>query len=96
MNLKEKISYFWNVTLGVDIPEQENIETSNNPELAELKKSLERIKTLEEKAKSKNSNSGKKGGKGNTKIVETVVVDPRAISKASEMKKESIDKDIER
>ena len=96
MSLKERISHFWNVTLGVDIPEQEDIETSSNPELAELKESLERVKALEEKATSKHNNGGKKGGKGKSKVVETVTIDPREVLKVSEMKKENASKDMER
>ena len=95
MSLKERISYFWNVTLGVDIQEpQEDIETSTNPELAELKKSLERVKSLEEK--SSNSSNNNKGGKRKSKVVETVVIDPKVVSKVAEKKKESTSKDIER
>ena len=97
MSLKEKLIHFWNVTLGEDIQEQEDIETSNNPEYAELKKSLERVKVLEEKVTT--SNNGKKGGKGNSgksKVVETVEIDTSAVAKQEKAQKESTKNDIER
>lgn len=49
MNLRERLSHFWNETLGVDYPETENIEQSNSPEYDELKASLSRVQAIEEK-----------------------------------------------
>lgn len=80
MNLKEKLSYFWNVTLGEDYPETEDVEKSNNPEFAELKKSLNRIEEMENTySKPASSSKGGKGNSGKTKIVETVAIDPKAV-----------------
>ena len=83
MNLKERLSHFWNETLGEDYPETENIEESDSPEYAELKASLSRVQAIEEKF-SKPS-TGKKGGKGS--IVENVSVDEKAAAKVAEAKK---------
>ena len=96
MKLKEKLSYFWNVTLGADYTEKENIEESENPEYAELKESLERVKTIEQNFnKSTSSNKGGKGNSGKNKIVETVVINPKVISKVAEAKKETVSKEAE-
>ncbi len=84
MNLKERLSHFWNDTLGVDCPEQENIEESKSPEHEELIASLARVNALAEKYR---VSSSPKGGKGNSgKIVKTVVVDPRIAAKAASTK----------
>ena len=88
MNLKEKLSYFWNVTLGEDYQETENIQESDNPEYAELKKSLNRVQEIEEKY-------SKSDLKNKNKVVETVVINPKAIKKAAEINKEKEDKEIE-
>ena len=77
MNLVKSLSHFWNVTLGVDCPEETKIE--DNPEMEELKASLERIEKLEQKLTTTN-NAGK-GGKA-SKVVETVTVDPKLAKKA--------------
>ena len=37
MKLKERLSHFWNVTLGEDYPEMEDIEESNDPKYADRK-----------------------------------------------------------
>lgn len=83
MNLKEKLSYFWNVTLGEDYPETENVEKSNNPEFAELKESLNRIEEMENTYSKPASSS--KGGKGS--IVQNVSVDEKAAAEVAEAKK---------
>lgn len=49
MNLRERLSHFWNETLGVDCPETKNIEQSNSPEYDELKASLSRVQAIEVK-----------------------------------------------
>ena len=96
MNLKEKLSYFWNVTLGEDYPQAEDIEKSNNPEFAELKESLNRIQAMENKySKPSGSNKVGKGNSEKNKIVETVVVNPKAVTKAVEANKENTSKEIE-
>ena len=88
MSLKEKLSYFWNVTLGEDYPEAEDIEKSNNPEFAELKESLNRVQDIENKFS--NSTVSKKPVKENkNKIVKTVVIDQKAAAKTAETKKET-------
>ena len=88
MSLKEKLSYFWNVTLGEDYPEAEDIEKSNNPEFAELKESLNRVQDIENKFS--NSTASKKPVKENkNKIVKTVVIDQKAAAKTAEAKKET-------
>ena len=83
MNLRERLSHFWNETLGVDCPEKVNIEKSNLPEYAELKASLSRVQAIE-KNFSKPS-TGKKGGKGS--IVQNVSVDEKAAAEVAEAKK---------
>lgn len=87
MNLKEKLSYFWNVTLGEDYPEEVNIEGSNLPEYAELKASLSRVQAIEKNFSkpSTGPSTGKKGGKGS--IVQNVSVDEKAAAEVAEAKK---------
>lgn len=80
MNLRERLSHFWNETLGVDCPETENIEQSNSPEYDELKASLSRVQAIEENF-SKPS-TGKKGS-----IVQNVSVDEKAAAEVAEAKK---------
>lgn len=90
MNLRERLSHFWNETLGVDCPETENtenIEQSNSPEYDELKASLSRVQAIEEKFSkpSTGPSTGKKGGKGS--IVQNVSVDEKAAAEVAEAKK---------
>lgn len=87
MNLRERLSHFWNETLGVDCPETENIKQSNSPEYDELKASLSRVKAIEEKFSkpSTGPSTGKKGGKGS--IVQNVSVDEKAAAEVAEAKK---------
>lgn len=89
MNLRERLSHFWNETLGVDCPETENIEQSNSPEYDELKASLSRVQAIEEKFSkpSTGPSTGKKGGKGS--IVQNVSVDEKAAAEVAEAKKET-------
>ena len=84
MNLRERLSHFWNETLGVDCPE---IEQSNSPEYDELKASLSRVQAIEEKFSkpSTGPSTGKKGGKGS--IVQNVSVDEKAAAEVAEAKK---------
>lgn len=93
MNLKERLSHFWNDTLGVDCPEQENIEESQNPE---LKASLERVDNLEKKYYQASSTSNK-GGKGNSgkSIVEQVKVDSAKAMKQAKQVAESKGQKVE-
>lgn len=86
MNLRERLSHFWNETLGVDCPETEN-EQSNSPEYDELKASLSRVQAIEEKFSkpSTGPSTGKKGGKGS--IVQNVSVDEKAAAEVAEAKK---------
>ena len=87
MNLKKKLSYFWNVTLGEDYPETEDVKKSKNPEFAKLKKSLKkslnRIEEMENTYSKPASSS--KGGKGS--IVQNVSVDEKAAAEVAEAKK---------
>ena len=89
MNLRERLSHFWNETLGVDCPETENIEQSNSPEpeYDELKASLSRVQAIEGKFSkpSTGPSTGKKGGKGS--IVQNVSVDEKAAAEVAEAKK---------
>lgn len=87
MNLRERLSHFWNETLGVDCPEKVNIEESKLPEYAELKASLSRVQAIEEKFSkpSTGPSTGKKGGKGS--IVQNVSVDEKAAAEVAEAKK---------
>ena len=87
MNLRERLSHFWNETLGVDYPEKVNIEKSNLPEYAELKASLSRVQAIEKKFSkpSTGPSTGKKGGKGS--IVQNVSVDEKAAAEVAEAKK---------
>ena len=85
MKLKERLSHFWNVTLGEDYPEMEDIEESNDPKYAELKESLERVNAMERKFNK--PSTGKKGGKGS--IVENITVDEKNAAKVAEAKRES-------
>ena len=87
MNLRERLSHFWNETLGVDCPETENIEQSNSPEYDKLKASLSRVQAIEEKFSkpSTGPSTGKKGGKGS--IVQNVSVDEKAAAEVAEAKK---------
>lgn len=80
MKLKERLSRFWNDTLGVDCPDEVNILESNKPEDEELKKSLARVENLEKKYKV--STSGKNS---NGKLVEKVETDTsKAVEKAEQ------------
>lgn len=87
MNLRKRLSHFWNETLGVDCPEKKNIEQSNSPEYDEIKASLSRVKAIEEKFSkpSTGPSTGKKGGKGS--IVQNVSVDEKAAAEVAEAKK---------
>lgn len=87
MNLRERLSHFWNETLGVDYPEKVNIEKSNLPEYAELKASLSRVRAIEKNFSkpSTGPSTGKKGGKGS--IVQNVSVDEKAAAEVAEAKK---------
>lgn len=87
MNLRERLSHFWNETLGVDCPEKVNIEKSNLPEYAELKASLSRVQAIEKNFSkpSTGPSTGKKGGKGS--IVQNVSVDEKAAAEVAEAKK---------
>ena len=87
MNLRERLSHFWNETLGVDCPETENIEQSNSPEYNKLKASLSRVQAIEKKFSkpSTGPSTGKKGGKGS--IVQNVSVDEKAAAEVAEAKK---------
>lgn len=87
MNLRERLSHFWNETLGVDYPEKVNKEKSNLPEYAELKASLSRVQAIEKKFSkpSTGPSTGKKGGKGS--IVQNVSVDEKAAAEVAEAKK---------
>lgn len=83
MKLKERISHFWNNTLGVDCPDEINILDSERPEDKELKESLARVDNLEKKFKA--SSSGKSGKGSGTKVVEKVETDTsKAIEKAEQ------------
>ena len=85
MKLKERLSHFWNVTLGEDYPEMEDIEESNDPKYAELKEYLERVNAME--SNFNKPSTGKKGGKGS--IVENITVDEKNAAKVAEAKRES-------
>ena len=92
MNLRKRLSHFWNETLGVDCPETncpetKNIEQSNSPEYDELKASSSRVQAIEEKFSkpSTGPSTGKKGGKGS--IVQNVSVDEKAAAEVAEAKK---------
>ena len=87
MNLRKRLSHFWNKTLGEDYPETENIEKSNSPEYAELKASLSRVQEIEAKFSkpSTGPSTGKKGGKGS--IVKNVSVDEKVAAEVAEAKK---------
>lgn len=89
MNLRKRLSHFWNETLGVDCPETKNIEQSNSPEYDELKASLSGVQAIEEKFSkpSTGPSTGKKGGKGS--IVQNVSVDEKAAAEVAEAKKET-------
>ena len=94
MKLKEKLSHFWNVTLGADYIEEIDIEKSTAPEMKELKESLNRIKILENRQEL--ATSTPKGGKGNSgKVVETVAIDPRAVKAMANLakQKQAVQKD---
>ena len=95
MKLKERISHFWNDTLGVDCPDEVNILDSERPEDKELRESLERIDNLEKKYEASITSSAK-GGKGSsTKVVEKVETNTsKAIKKAEEKNAEQKDIDI--
>lgn len=87
MNLRKRLSHFWNETLGVDCPGTKNKKQSNSPEYDELKASLSRVQAIEEKFSkpSTGPSTGKKGGKGS--IVQNVSVDEKAAAEVAEAKK---------
>ena len=86
MKLKERLSHFWNDTLGVDYEEEIDIENSQRPEDKELKQALEKVSELEKKYRIPNSsNGGKNAGK---KIVEKVDVDNTKATEEAEKKAE--------
>lgn len=97
MKLKERIKHFWNVTLGVDCPEEKNILDSQRPEDEELKESLARIIDFEKKYKAFSASSSK-GGKGNSgkSIVEPIKIDDfKAMKEAKQKAAESKGKNVE-
>lgn len=72
MSILERLSYFWNETLGVDCPDEIDIKTSTDPNYQELKESLQRVDEMESALY---TTSGNKGGKGNSNpVVEKVVI----------------------
>ena len=81
MKLKERLSHFWNDTLGVDCPDEINILDSGRPEDEELKKSLARVDELEKKFKVSSSSSSK-AGKGLN--IEVEADTSKAIEKAKQ------------
>lgn len=85
MKLKERLSHFWNVTLGEDYPEMEDIEESNDPKYAELKESLERVNAME--SNFNKPSTGKKGGKGS--IVENITVDEKMLLKLQKQREKA-------
>lgn len=86
MKLKERLSHFWNDTLGVDYEEEIDIENSQRPEDKELKQALGKVSELEKKYRiSNSSNGGKNAGK---KIVEKVDVDNAKATEKAEKKVE--------
>ncbi len=84
MKVKERISHFWNETLGIDCPEEINILDSQRPEDQDLKESLARVDDLEKKYKASSTGSSK-GGKGQV-IVEKIEVDSTKATKQAEQK----------
>lgn len=87
MSLRERISHFWNDTLGVDCPEEIDISASNNPDDKELQESLSRVDEIEKKYKVALATSNK-GGKSNSgkNIVEQVEVNSSKAIKQAEQK----------
>ncbi|MBR1802369.1 MAG: hypothetical protein IJ777_00080 [Clostridia bacterium] len=88
MSLKEKLKYFWNVTLGEDYPTEKTLEQAiaTDSSLKELAESQARLDKME----ANYGNSGKKGGKGNSKIVETVVISPEAVKQIQHAKESKV------
>ncbi len=81
MSILEKLRYFWDETLGVDCPDEIDIETSADPNYQELKASLDRVDEME---KTLYNTSNNKGGKGNTNAVVEKVVINHEIAKESQ------------
>ncbi len=85
MNLVKSLSHFWNVTLGVDCPDESETATSYGPETEELKASLERVEKLEQNLSSTSNKAGK-GGKSNKLDIPTATIDTKAAVKAAQEK----------
>ena len=82
MSIKEKLSYFWNVTLGVDTQDVIDIETSTDVKYKELKESLQRVNEMERKLDA--SNKTGKSGKSSKDVVQKVDIDYKTIKQAVE------------
>ena len=83
MKIKEKIDYVWNVLLGPDYEGDTDIENSTDPDKQELRDSLTiRVKALENNLTT-SSTSNKSG-----KVVETVVIDQKAMREIADKIKE--------
>ena len=91
MNLIEKLTYFWNVTLGIDCPDEVEIESDGSILAEEWEKSLERVGEMEKKFTSTSNKAGK-GGKSNKLDVPTVTIDTKAVEKAQKSKAQKASK----
>lgn len=91
MNLKQKLSHFWNVTLGEDYPEASNIDSKLE---IELNNSLKNTEKIEAKFYgNETSNNEAKGGKGNSReIVPKAEVNTKEAIDAVQTKNESVAK----
>jgi hypothetical protein len=80
----------------VDCPDQENIETSTDPNLKECKESLEHIKMMEEQFKK--ATTSPKAGKGNTRKnleIKQVEIDTnKAIRDSKNQKEQDIQENV--
>jgi len=98
MSIKEKFKYVWNVVLGPDYTDSVDIEKSDDPNMKELKDSLNRVKTMEQGLSSSSSNNNKAGKGKSSKVVETVSIDLEAVkaAKVSAQKQQTAEKEQER
>ena len=96
MSLVKNLSHFWNVTLGVDCPDEVEIVSDGSILIEELKESQKRVEGIEQKFTSTSNKAGK-GGKSNKLDVPTVTIDTKAVEKAQKSKaqKSSKKQDVE-
>ena len=92
MSVKEKFLYFWNVVLGPDIQDGDNIKDKKIDEA--FSETEAKLDSLKDKYFGVNNKAGKagKGGKSNKLDVPTVTIDTKAVEKTQKSKAQKASK----